>query len=720
MLIKKSRYLLLFLSMLLAVGMVMPLAASAEVIYYTNTKDSDGYLIYTQPAYYPINIIGEDLVTPDAKDPKIMKPSPMQNPKDIFIDNRDYVYVADTGNSRIVEFDNKGNWIRYLTVPESPLNKPEGIFVTKDLDIYVADTGNKRVVHLDKNGKLIKEFKKPESRFIPEGFKYDPIKLVVDKRGFLYIATLGGYQGLLELDPDGNFQGFYGANKTQFSALDAIKRVLYTKEMYANEISKLPGSISSVAVDKDGFIYTTTAGQDIKKNQIKKLDIKGLDMFTTKDEYTSGARAGIFGETRPFDQRYVAGSGVTNPQLIDLAVDYNGNITAIDSSYKYISQYDNNGNLLFFWAGPSSANTTQLGLMKNPIAIDANSLNDLYVLDGQENVVQIFRLSEFGEMVNKANQLTLAGRYEESEQPWLDVLRLNSNFTPAMLGLGKAAYKKEQYENAMYYFEKGGNHNGYSDAFWQIRLRWFQQHFSLLASTVLILGFLYFVFNKITRNMAWRARIRNRKRSTKTLIVQLKHMFYILKHPIDGFSAIRYEDKGSYWSAFIILAGAFISVCISQLFTSFTFNQIVLHRLNLVITFGQFVLVWIGWVVSNYLVSSIYRGEGRFRDVFIGSAYALAPVILVGVPLAIISNVMTNSELAIYDLLNQGLVVWTGLLFFWKIQSMQNYSVSETVINILMSLFAFLIMLILAMITVGLSNDLLDFIIEIYQEVRLR
>jgi hypothetical protein len=90
------------------------------------------------------------------------------------------------------------------------------------------------------------------------------------------------------------------------------------------------------------------------------------------------------------------------------------------------------------------------------------------------------------------------------------------------------------------------------------------------------------------------------------------------------------------------------------------------------------------------------------------------------VPLAIISNVMTNSELAIYNLFNQGLAVWTGLLFFWKIQSMQNYSVSETVINILMSLFAFLILLILAMITIGLSNDLLDFIIEIYQEVRLR
>lgn len=718
--IKTRGWLLIVLLLLFVTATVVPLSAYAEVVYWTNTKDSDGHLIWTQPAYYPVAVIGQDLVAKD-KDGNV-KPSPMQNPKDVFIDDRDHIYVADTGNSRIVEFDSNGQWVRYITVPEAnkPLNKPEGVFVTKEGDIYIADTGNKRVVHLDKDGNFIREYNRPPSKFIPESFKFDPIKLVVDKRGFLYIATLGGYQGLLQLDPEGNFQSFYGANATVLSPLDALKRLIYPKQMYANEISKLPGSISSVAVDNDGFIYTTTAGQDIKKNQIKKLNIRGLDMLEAKDEYTSRSAAGVFGEVRPFDSKYVSGQGVLTPQLIDLCIDSNGNITAIDSTYKYINQYDANGNLLFFWAGPSSSNTTQLGLMKNPVAIDANSINDLYVLDGQENIIQVFRLSEFGMKVNEANKLTLQGRYEESEKPWQEVLSLNANFTPAMLGLGKAAYKRGDYERAMELFKLGGNHKGYSEAFWQVRLIWFQKNFSLIASIIVILGIAYAIVEKYTRNMQWRVRWRNRQRSNNKFIVQFKHAFYILKHPIDGFSAIRYESKGSYWAAIIILIGAYLSLLISNLFTSFTFNMVNIHRFNAVMLLAQFLLVWLGWVVSNYLVSSIYRGEGRFKDVFIGSAYALIPLIIVGIPLAVVSNVMTDSEQAIFEFLKNAMYIWTGLLFFWKIQSLQNYSVGETVINILLSLFAFFTLAILILVTLGLSSDLKDFIYEVYQEVRLR
>lgn len=716
---RKSRYTLAFLALLLFVGTLLPMTASADVVYQTFTKDSNGDLIWTQPAYYPVAIVGANILVPDKDDPEKLNPSPMQNPKDIFIDHRDHIFVADTGNSRIVEFNPSGELVRFITVPDSPLNKPEGLYVTEKGEIYVADTGNKRVVLLDKDGNLIREFGRPDSRYIPESFKYDPINVVVDKRGFLYIATLGGYQGLLQLDPEGEFQSFHGANATAFSAIDAMKRFFYTKEMYANEISKLPGSISSLAVDNDGFIYTTTSGQGITKKQIKKLNIRGIDMLETKDAQTARGSGG-FGETRAFDTRYIVGSGVRIPQLIDLTIDNNGNITAIDSTFKYINQYDASGNLLFFWAGPSTADTIQLGLMKNPIAIDSNSINDLYVLDGQENIVQVFRLSEFGLKVNQANTLTLEGRYEESEEHWQEVLRLNSNFTPAMLGLAKAAYKRGDFERAMYLFEQGGNNKGYSEAFWQLRLVWFQKNFSLFASAILLLLLFYLVAEKYTRNLKWRVKWRNRKRSEKSFIVQFKHLFYILKHPIDGFTAVRYENKGSYWSAIVVLVLAYASLVISTLYTSFSFNTVVLHRFNVIMLLLQFIAIWFGWVISNYLVSSIYKGEGRFKDVFIGSAYALIPLILVGIPLTIISNGMTDSEGAIYAFLENGMWVWVGLLFFWKIQSLQNYTVGETAINIVMSLFAFMVLAILLLVTLGLSSDLKDFIVEVYQEVRLR
>ncbi|MDF2959237.1 MAG: repeat containing protein, partial [Paenibacillus sp.] len=455
-----------FLSLLILCTVLLPGTADAAVKYSTFTKDSYGNLIWLQPAYHPIRVIGQELYVTDPAKPTVKTKSSMKNPKDIFVDARNEIYIADTGNNRIVHMTEKGQLLRYITLPDSPLSKPEGVFVTNEGDIYIADTGNKRVLKLDKNGKLQNEFLRPESRYIPKTFVYDPGKVMVDERGFLYIAVHGGYEGLMLLDPNGKFQGFFGANKTALSPLDALKRWLYTKEMYANEVAKRPETINSVATDKSGYIYTVTGGM-AKVDQLKKINIKGDNLLRSSQK--------SFGEFRAIDAQPGVVKGTTTiPQLIDVAVDRNGNMIVVDQQFKYISNYDASGNLLYFWGGPSAVGSSQVGLLKSPVAIDVNSRNELFVLDDQENIVQVFRLSEFGQKVDQANQQTLAGYYEAGEKPWQDVLRMNSQFTPAILGLAKSAFKKEQYEEAKRLFKEAGDQQGYSDSFWQIRMQWFQ------------------------------------------------------------------------------------------------------------------------------------------------------------------------------------------------------------------------------------------------------
>ncbi|WP_127580326.1 YIP1 family protein [Paenibacillus koleovorans] len=698
--------------------LLYPLTAAAEVEYITYTKDNEGTILRTHPAYAPVRVIGTGLMEPEKDNPQVLKPSPMASPKDLFIDSRDHIYVVDTGNNRLIEFDDQGNWLRYLKVPESPLNKPEGIFVTPQGDIYVADTGNKRVVKLTPEGKLVRAYEKPESNYIPDAFKYDPIRLVVDKRGFLYIATLGGYQGLLQLDPEGEFQRFYGVNTTELTPLDRIKRMLYTDQMYANEISKLPGSISSVAIDRDGFIYTATAGK-VTSNQVKKLSIRGQNMLKYNNN-NGEKKSREFGEIPPSGRIFISGQGYLPTQLIDLAVDLDGNITTIDSSYKVISRYDASGNLLYYWGGISSNSTTRLGLVKNPAAVDSNSKGDLLILDNTEGNIQWFRQSEFGSLVSKANMLTIEGRYEESEELWQEVLRYHAFFTPAHLGLAKAAFKKGDYKLAQAYFYEGGSRSGYSDAYWQIRLKWFQSHFSTLITAVLAFVFGVVLFNRLTRRSKWRQSWRNRKRNPFPIFEQLRHTFTILKHPIDGFSALRHEGKGSYGSALVLLAITFAALVFSRLQTSFTFNPVNPDRFNVLILLGEFAVLWLGWVICNYLVSSILQGEGRFRDVFIASSYALFPFIIIGIPLALISNIMTLSELSIFNYMKNAILIWLGFLFIWKIQSLQNYTVGETLRNVVYTTFAFSVLIVLCGIIFGLSSDLKSFLFEIYQEVRLR
>ncbi|MFC4779033.1 YIP1 family protein [Paenibacillus sp. GCM10023252] len=701
----------------IAAALAYPHVAWGDVPYQTYYRDNYDQQYQIQTAYKPAAALGRELFLEDPKKPGVLKHSPLNQPQDLFIDNNNHIYIADTGNNRIVQLDEQGSLIRLLTLEDNPLNRPQGIYVHDNGDIYIADTGNHRILRLNQAGELIKEIVRPQSKLIPSSFKFDPVKVVVDKRGFLYIATLGGYQGLLQLDPQGAFQGFFGANKTSASFIDSVKRLLYSREMYEREISKLPGSITSVDKSKEGFIYTVT--KEVNKGQLKKLNIAGLDQLTGKGEFADSMSDGRFGES--IRERRSASAG--SAQLNDLTVDRDSNMTVIDSRLNVVSQYDGNGNLLFYWGGAAGDTTTKLGLVRIPSAIASDSANQLYILDSENNVVQKYVLSEFGKLVHQANGLTQDGRYEESEPYWKEVYRQNAYYVPAVLGLAKAAYQKGEYKKAQKLFRDAGWAQGYSDSYWQNRLLWFQNKFGLFMNVMILLFVLAFLIRFILRRLNVQI-IQKRKASpshTPTkLRGQLGHALYIVKHPLDGFYGIRHEGRGGLLSATILLLLALAAYGFIRSRTSFIFNPSVIVDVGILNALLQFGIFWIGFVTANYLTSSLSQGEGRFRDVYTASAYAMTPFIWVGVPLTILSGVMTLNEQSIYYFLHYGLYGWAALLLFWQVQGVQNFSVGEAVKNLLLTILTMFVIAILLFIVFSLTNELVRFIYSIYQEVAIR
>lgn len=689
-----------------------------DVPYETYYKDNYNRQYQIQTAYMPEAALGLELFIDDPEHPGQQMFSPLNQPQDLFIDESDHMYIADTGNNRIVHLDAEGQLVRVLELKDKPLNRPQGVYVHDNGDIYIADTGNNRVVRLDKDGALLKEFVRPESKLIPDSFKFDPVKLVVDKRGFLYIATLGGYQGLLELDPEGQFQGFFGANKTSVSFIDSLKRLLYSREMYEREISKLPGSITSVDKNEEGFIYTVT--KEVRRGQLKKLNIAGLDQLAGKGEFADTLSDGRYGE---FIQDAKNGGVRESPQLNDLTVDGDGNITVIDTRLNVVSQYDGNGNLLFYWGGSAGDTTTKLGLVKMPTAIASDSAGRLYILDSENNVIQKYELSEFGRLVHHANSLTQDGRYEESEPLWREVYRQNSYYAPAVLGLAKAAYKRGEYEEAQKLFRDAGWAQGYSDSFWQNRLLWFQNHFGLFMNIILIVLIAGWIVKYLAKRFGGRLlkrSARELRRPRSELAGQLRNALYIVKHPLDGFYGIRHEGKGSVLSATIVLVVALAAYGFMRSRTNFVFNPSVIVEPGVINVLIQFSVVWLGFVIANYLTSSLSQGEGRFRDVYTGSAYAMLPFAAVGIPLTVLSGAMTLNESSIFYFLQYGLYGWAALLLFWQVQGIQNFSVWEAAKNLLLTVLTLFVIAILIFIVFSLTSELADFIYSIYQEVAIR
>jgi DNA-binding beta-propeller fold protein YncE len=124
-------------------------------------------------------------------------------PADVAFAKNGDVYVADGyGNSRVVKFDRDGNyikaWGRYGT-GIGEFNLPHTVAVDKEGRVYVGDRENQRIQIFDADGNLIKQW---------TGIGY-PYGLLITPDQHVWM-TDGGYDRIVELDPDGKIIGAFG------------------------------------------------------------------------------------------------------------------------------------------------------------------------------------------------------------------------------------------------------------------------------------------------------------------------------------------------------------------------------------------------------------------------------------------------------------------------------------------------------------------------------
>lgn len=449
---------------------LFPADAAAELPYRTYALDDQGKLVDVQAAYMPdkyVYIYLEGDIPGFAAD----APPALNQPDDLFLDSRGHLYIADTGNNRVIELDGQHRAVRVFGTEEGDgrLSAPRGVFVTSEGMVYVADSKHQRIAVFTPDGQFIRAYGKPETDFLPADFPFEPIKLAVDKRGFLYVATHNGYQGLLLMDNEGAFQGFYGANRTERSLSETLKRMFYTEQQLSKEVMKIPGSVSNVALGPDQFLYTTSVA--VQRGQVKRLDFFGKDML---------------------------GERIADPapeaMHVDVAVGKTGNMAVLDAGKGEIRIYNTLGELLFVFSA-KDAGYNKLGLLKQPSSIVEGTDGTLYVLEKTQGIIQRFRPTEFAALVFEANERFMQGDYEQSAGPWADVLHRNTKFNMAHLGLAKSAFKQREWEQARQYYRQAGDAAGYSDAFWYMRLGWMNTYASglLTAGSALALAWVLWV-----------------------------------------------------------------------------------------------------------------------------------------------------------------------------------------------------------------------------------
>lgn len=664
--------------MLLVIPMFTVSANGVPYLTFTYSSTSDRF-VYTQDAYVPLSRIQafEDLVLDD--------------PRDIVIDDDDVLFIADSGLGVVIKYDLKTQ--EKSVIGENILNEPTGVHVGTDGRVYVTDFDHKKAFQFEMSTSGVYELKVTYERpvnspFFDDETTFDPTKVVTDSAHNVYVLLAGNINGLAQFKNDGTFFGYFGGNKIPSSWQNTVTYLFFDEETRRDLFQIIPDPIYNVSVDQDGLILTTTKGLDgyLKLNIANFVYNSSTWGFDNVEDITVG----------PYETIFTV------------------------SSDGYIVEYAPDGSVLFIFSGTDTSGIQ--GLFRGPTGIAVDSKNNLYVVDNQTKALQIFMPTSFANLIHSAIELYQEGRYVESLEPWQQVLEQNTLFDLANQGLGDAYFAQQNYEEALYYYEIARDRNGYSDAFWEVRNDILLSSGTLIIVVLGIGAILLFagkyigVWTLAAKPIHWV----DKKTKHVTLIQQLKFPFYILKHPIDGHYGIKREHKGSYLSASLYYILFFFVYMFFIYQTNFLFNPVNAQQINFTEQIVSIFVPLLLFVVANYLVCSIRDGEGRFKDVYIATAYALLPAII-GLPIVtLISLGLSLNEAFVFDTLLYITLFFTGFYMIFMIKEVHYYDMKHTISNLLITLFTGLMIVVVVFIVYLLLGEVVTLISDIIREVTVR
>ena len=200
----------------------------------------------------------------------------------------------------------------------------------------------------------------------------------------------------------------------------------------------------------------------------------------------------------------------------------------------------------------------------------------------------------------------------------------------------------------------------------------------------------------------------------------LKYSLYVIVHPFDGFWDLTHEKRGSLAAANFIVFMSLLTRILRLQYTSFLFINVYWPRVNI---FQQIISVLLPLAVfclGNWGLTTLFDGKGRLKDVYMGTAYALTPTVLLQLPMILLSNVITADEGAFYMVLESVSLIWSGFLILIAMMMIHDYSFGKTILFTVMSNFSMLVIVFLILLFFNLVINGINYFVSLYREITFR
>lgn len=709
----------------IGVGLLAGITCMLSVSQTAHASQMDNYVTgddsYRQPVPQCYNVVKTVNNIGDYEDSNRY----LRTPRDIFVDDKDNIYIVDTGNKRIIKMNSDFETLNIFYGPDKAFNNPSGIFVDEDGDMYVADTDNHRIVHMDAEGRLIEEFLNPESE-LNTGDAFNPSKLIVSKTGYIYVVR---GENIMAIDGNGEFRGMYGQTNIGYDLTEVLLRMFASEKQQASIAKRLASSYINVALGDDGMIYATS--YERQEGEIKKLNSIGNNIYRkyktvgnsiqnpiTKFINDNILKSVVAGNSFKFGEYFGDDGMYREPEFADICVDSQGIVTVIETMGSRVYQYDQDGNMLVAFGGQGS----KQGTFSRPSSIDVDSKGNLYILDATYNNLQVFEPTEFIKNVHAATSAYNDGDYTGSYELWRKVLATDENYDLAHVGIARTYYKQGEYELSMQESKMVGNRDVYTMAFDEYKYVVLRQYFvpilliaaAIIAAVIILLR----LFVKYAKKGYWN--FLERKDKKMSIGSGITYSLYTLIHPIDTLEGIRYNRTRINMAVpFIIFITAYVVQMAYLFVVHFPLASVELEDVNPLFEAVKLWIVPATWIPASFMATSISGGESKMNEIAFTSALSLVPFIVINLPLMFLSRIMSKSQRSWYGIFSTLAYVGMFLILLLSMMILNNYSLRKTIAMMFISAFAMLVLWLVLLLCYILTGRMIQFVIGIINEFRL-
>lgn len=200
----------------------------------------------------------------------------------------------------------------------------------------------------------------------------------------------------------------------------------------------------------------------------------------------------------------------------------------------------------------------------------------------------------------------------------------------------------------------------------------------------------------------------------------LKYSMHVIFHPADGFWDLIHAKRGSYGAANFIVIMTLLTHVWKLRFTNMLFLDVQWQKINIFLEFATILLPLAIFCICNWAVTTLFDGKGHLGDVYMGTAYALTPYVLIQIPMIILSNLVTIEEGAFYVVFNNVSLFWCLLLIYMAMMMIHSYSAGKTLLFLVITLFGMLVFIFIMLLFFSMISQGVAYFVSLAKEIMFR